>query len=140
MRAVVIHEYGGPEVLKLEERPEPQARDTEILVEVHATSVNPVDTKVRQNSSAQRTLPLILGFDVSGVVVRCGSRVTQWKPGDEVFATPNLFRNGAKAEYVAIDARSAARKPANVDHATAASGRAVLDTSPFNWQGCTAAG
>src|SRR5882762_492456 len=92
MRAVVIHEYGGPEVLKLEERPEPKVRDMDILVEVHATSVNPVDTKVRQNSSAQRTLPLILGFDVSGVVVRCGPRVTQWKPGDEVFATANLFR------------------------------------------------
>ena len=129
MRAVVIHEYGGPEVLRLEERPQPQVRDTDILVEVHATSVNPVDTKVRRNSSAQRTLPLILGFDVSGVVVRCGSRVTQWKPGDEIFATPNLFRNGANAEYVALDARSAARKPANVDHATAASLPLVSQTA-----------
>ena len=129
MRAVVIHEYGGPEVLKLEERPEPQVRDTDVLVEVHATSVNPVDTKVRQNSSAQRTLPFILGFDVSGVVVCCGSRVTQWKPGDEIFATANLFRNGANAEYVAIDARSAARKPANVDHATAASLPLVSQTA-----------
>jgi NADPH2:quinone reductase len=129
LRAVVIHEYGGPEVLKLEERPEPEVRDTDILVEVHATSVNPVDTKVRQNSSAQRTLPFILGFDVSGLVVRCGSRVTQWKPGDEIFATANLFRNGANAEYVALDARSAARKPANVDHATAASLPLVSQTA-----------
>jgi NADPH2:quinone reductase len=129
MRAVVIHEYGGLEVLKLEERPEPEVRDTDILVEVNATSVNPVDTKVRQNSSAQRTLPLILGFDVSGVVVRCGSRVTQWKVGDEVFAAPNLFRNGANAEYVALDARSAARRPVRVDHATAASLPLVSQTA-----------
>ena len=129
MRAVVIHEYGGPEVLRLEEQPEPALRDTDILVAVHATSVNPVDTKVRQNSSALRTLPIILGYDVSGVVVRCGSRATQWKPGDEVFATPNLFRNGADAEYVAVDARSAARKPANVDHATAASLPLVSQTA-----------
>jgi NADPH2:quinone reductase len=129
MRAVVIHEYGGLEVLKVEERPEPALRDTDILVEVHASSVNPVDTKVRQNSSAQRTLPLILGYDVSGVVVRCGARVTQWKSGDEIFAAPNLFRNGANAEYVAIDARSAARKPASVDHATAASLPLVCQTA-----------
>jgi NADPH:quinone reductase len=129
MRAVTIHEYGGPEVLTLEDCPEPEVRDTDILVAVHASSVNPVDTKVRQTRSSLRTLPVILGFDVSGVVVRCGVRVTQWKPGDEVFATPNLFRNGANAEYVAIDARSAARKPATVDHATAASLPLVSQTA-----------
>ncbi len=129
MRAVVIHEFGGPEVLKLEDRAEPELRETDVLVEVHATSVNPVDTKVRQNTSAQRTLPITLGFDVSGVVVRCGSRVTQWRPGDEIFAAPNLFRNGANADYVALDARSAARKPANVDHATAASLPLVSQTA-----------
>jgi NADPH:quinone reductase len=119
MRAMVIREHGAPGVLRLEERPEPELRETDVLVEVHATSVNPVDTKVRQRSGA-REFPIVLGYDVSGVVVRCGSRVTQWKPGDEIFATPNLFRNGANADYVAIDARSAARKPRNVDHASAA--------------------
>src|SRR5579862_4419424 len=77
MRAAVIHAFGGPEVLQIEERPEPVLRETDVLVEVHATSVNPVDTKVRASSSAPRALPLILGYDVSGVVVRCGSRVTQ---------------------------------------------------------------
>lgn len=120
MRAVVVSEYGGPDVLRMEERPEPTLRDTDILVEVYATSVNPVDTKIRSNAGAPRTLPFILGYDVSGVVVRCGSRVTQWKPGDPVFAAPNLFRDGANAQYVAIDSRSAARKPAAVDHVTAA--------------------
>jgi NADPH2:quinone reductase len=117
---MVIREHGAPAVLKPEEIPVPELRDTDVLVEVHATSVNPVDTKVRQRAGAAREFPIVLGYDVSGVVTRCGSRVTQWQPGDEVFAAPNLFRNGANAEYVAIDARSAARKPKNVDHATAA--------------------
>jgi NADPH2:quinone reductase len=75
---------------------------------------------VRQRSSGGREFPIVLGYDVSGVVVRCGARVTQWQPGDEIFAAPNLFRDGANADYVAIDARSTARKPRNVDHATAA--------------------
>src|SRR6201989_3048493 len=101
MRAMVIREHGGPEVLRLEELPTPELRDTDILVEVHASSVNPVDTKVRQRSGG-REFPIILGYDVSGIVARCGARVTQWKPGDEVFATSNLFRNGANADYVAI--------------------------------------
>ncbi len=120
MRAMVIHAHGGPEVLTPEERPEPSLREHDVLVQVHATSVNPVDTKVRRASSLPRQYPLILGYDVSGVIVRCGPSVTQWKPGDEIIAAPNLFRDGADAESVAIDARSAARKPAAVDHATAA--------------------
>lgn len=129
MRAAVIHSFGEPDVLTLEERPEPVLRETDVLVEVHATSVNPVDTKVRRSSSAPRALPLILGYDVSGVVVRCGTRATQWKPGDEIFAAPNLFRDGANAELVAIDARSAARKPRSVDHASAAALPLVSQTA-----------
>ena len=119
MRAMVIREHGGPDVLQLEEIPTPELRDTDVLVEVHATSVNPVDTKVRQRSGG-RELPLTLGYDVSGVVVRCGPRAQLWQPGDEIFATANLFRNGANAEFVALDGRSAARKPGSVDHVTAA--------------------
>ena len=120
MRAMVQREHGAPDVLHLEDLPEPSLRDTDVLVEVHATSVNPVDTKVRARATVPREWPLLLGYDVSGVVVRCGPRATQWKPGDEIFAAPNLFRPGANAEYVALDARSAARKPATLDHATAA--------------------
>lgn len=120
MRAMVLHRHGGPEELVPEERPQPPLRDTDLLIEVHATSVNPVDTKIRRGGGAQRQFPLILGYDVSGVVARCGARVSGWRPGDAVFAAPSLFRDGADAEYVAVDARSAARKPASVDHATAA--------------------
>jgi len=124
-------EYGGPEVLRLEELPEPVLRDTDILVAVHATSVNPVDTKVRARATVPRDFPLVLGYDVSGIVVRCGAGVTQWKPGDEIFAAPNLFRPGANAELVALDARSAARKPAVLDHASAAALPLVSQTA---WQ------
>jgi NADPH2:quinone reductase len=129
MRAMVIHSFGGPDVLQLEERPEPALRDTDVLVEVHAASINPVDTKVRQSTSVPRPLPLILGYDVSGVVVRCGARATQWKPGDEIIAAPNLFRDGSNAEYVALDARSAARKPAALDHIAAAALPLVSQTA-----------
>lgn len=128
MRAMVIREQGGPDVLTLEDRPEPELRDTDVLVEVHATSVNPVDTKVRQRGGS-RTFPIIMGYDVSGVVVRCGPRATQWQPGDEIFATANLFRNGANADYVALDGRSAARKPRTVDHITAAALPLVSQTA-----------
>jgi len=124
-------EYGGPEVLRLEELPEPVLRDTDILVAVHATSVNPVDTKVRARATVPRDFPLVLGYDVSGIVVRCGAGVTQWQPGDEIFAAPNLFRPGANAELVALDARSAARKPAALDHASAAALPLVSQTA---WQ------
>src|SRR6185369_12201266 len=119
MRAMVIREHGGPDVLRQEEIPTPELRETDVLVEVHATSVNPVDTKVRQRSGG-REFPITLGYDVSGVVVNCGPLAKMWQPGDEIFATANLFRNGANAEFVALDGRSAARKPRSVDHVTAA--------------------
>ena len=129
MRAMVQREHGTPDVLHLEELPEPALRETDVLLEVHATSVNPVDTKVRARASAPREWPLVLGYDVSGSVVRCGSRVTQWKVGDELIAAPNLFRPGANADYVAVDARSAARKPAALDHASAAALPLVSQTA-----------
>jgi NADPH2:quinone reductase len=129
MRAMVQREHGAPEVLHEEDLPEPVLRDTDVLLEVHATSVNPVDTKVRARATVPREWPLVLGYDVSGTVVRCGPRVTQWKPGDEIFAAPNLFRSGANADYVAVDARSAARKPAALDHASAATLPLVSQTA-----------
>jgi NADPH2:quinone reductase len=121
--------HGAAEVLEEREVPEPALRDTDILVAVHATSVNPVDVKTRRGGGAPRQFPLILGYDVSGVVVRRGARVSSWREGDEVFATANLFRDGANAQYVAIDARSAARKPASIDHATAAALPLVSQTA-----------
>jgi NADPH2:quinone reductase len=129
MRAMVQREHGSPDVLRFEEIPEPALRDTDVLVEVHATSVNPVDTKVRANATVKREWPLVLGYDVSGVVVKCGPLATQWQAGDEVFATPHLFRPGANAEYIAIDGRSAARKPSSIDHSVAATLPLVAQTA-----------
>jgi NADPH:quinone reductase len=129
MRAIFFREFGGPEVLQSGELPEPELRERDVLVEVRASSVNPVDTKVRSRKGAAREFPIVAGYDVSGVVVRCGPRATLWKPGDEVIAAPNLFRNGANAEYVAIDERSAAPKPKSVDHEHAAALPLVCQTA-----------
>jgi NADPH:quinone reductase len=129
MRAMAIRAAGGPENLEPVELATPELRDHDVLVEVRGSSVNPVDVKARRNPGASRPLPLVLGYDVSGVVAQCGPRVTAWKPGDEVFGAPNLFRPGANAQYVAIDARTVARKPASVDHATAAVLPLVVQTA-----------
>jgi NADPH:quinone reductase len=120
MRAIVLREHGGPEVLRLEEMPVPTPGRRQLLVQVHATSVNPVDTKVRRGGGARREMPIVLGFDVSGIVRACGPDVEGWREGDPVFGCPNLFGPGANAEYVLLDARAAAPKPSTVDHATAA--------------------
>jgi NADPH:quinone reductase-like Zn-dependent oxidoreductase len=123
MKAVRFHEYGGPEVLKYEDAPKPEAAAGEVLVRVHATSVNPVDWKIRAGhlkGFREYPLPFILGWDVSGVVESVGSGVTQWKAGDEVFGRPDIARPGAYAEYIAVREGEIARKPKGLDHLHAA--------------------
>lgn len=115
MRAVVIEKTGAPEVMRLGELPTPTPGEYELLVEVHATSVNPVDTKIRQGTRP-RELPLVLGYDLSGVVVKCGARVEDWHVGDEVYGCPHIFRHGANAEFALLDARAAAPKPRSLSH------------------------
>jgi len=121
MRAMTIPDYGPPEVLKLQDMPEPAPAAGELLIDVHAAALNPVDYKIRSGKfRAPRELPIIPGFDVSGVVIGVGAGVTSFKEGDAVYAMPSVFRNGAHAERVTIDARTAARKPESLDHAAAA--------------------
>ena len=120
MRAIVLREHGGPEVLVPEELSPPTPGRHDLLVQVHATSVNPVDAKVRRGGGAARAFPIVLGYDASGVVRACGRDVEGWSEGDDVFGCPNLFGAGANAEYVLLDARAAARKPSTIDHAAAA--------------------
>ncbi len=120
MKAMVINQQGGLDVFQLRERPEPTLREQDILIRVHATAVNPVDYKIRRGSMVTRKFPLILGYDVSGTVVALGKAVTQFKLGDEVYASPNLFGDGANAEYVAVDSRAAALKPKILDHVASA--------------------
>jgi NADPH:quinone reductase-like Zn-dependent oxidoreductase len=121
MKAVRIHEYGGPEVLKYEDAPKPQPGPGEVLIRVHATSVNPVDWKVRAGyvkGMLNHKLPLIPGWDVSGVV-EAGGPGTQMKPGDEVYSRPDLGRDGTYAEYVVVKESEVGAKPKSIDHVTA---------------------
>jgi NADPH:quinone reductase-like Zn-dependent oxidoreductase len=134
MKAIRFHEYGGPEVLRYEEVPRPEPGEGDVLVRVHAASINPVDWKIRAGyMQAVRPFPLpyILGWDFSGVVESVGAGVTEWKPGDEVYARPDTGRSGAYAEYTAVRAAEIARKPRSLDHVHAA---AVPLTALTAWQ------
>jgi len=124
MKAVRIHAYGGPEVLHHEENvPLPTLEPKDILIRVRAAAVNPVDWKIREGylqGALRHTLPLILGWDVSGEVVEVDPAVTEFKVGDEVYARPDIERDGGYAEYIAVKASDAARKPTRLDHLHAA--------------------
>lgn len=99
-------------------RPEPGPRD--LLVQVRAVSVNPVDTKVRRRAAADPGGWKVLGWDAAGVVVDVGADVSRFAPGDEVFYAGSLNRQGTNAEYHAVDARIVGRKPSSLDFAQAA--------------------
>jgi NADPH:quinone reductase-like Zn-dependent oxidoreductase len=114
MKAVVIHETGGPEVLRWEEAPDPEPDDGEVLVRVHAASVNPADWKNRQGYR-EAPLPRVLGFDFSGTVE--ASRADGLDEGDEVFG---LASSGSYAELATASATAIARKPEGVSHEQAA--------------------
>jgi NADPH:quinone reductase-like Zn-dependent oxidoreductase len=123
VKAVRIHTYGGPEVLKYEEVPRPQAAAGEVLIRVHAAGVNPVDWKIREGYLKKflpHTLPLILGWDVSGVVEAAGPGVTRLNVSDEVYSRPDISRDGAYAEYIVVRESEVALKPWSLDHIHAA--------------------
>ncbi len=120
MKAVRIHRYGGPEVLLYEDTPQPQPADDEILLKVKASGVNPIDWKIREGyvrGWLTHELPLTLGAELSGVVEQVGAGVSNFKPGDEVFAYPSLARCGAYAEFIAVKGSEAALKPKSKDFA-----------------------
>jgi len=134
MKAVTIHSFGGPEVLQLEELPVPEPAQGEVLVRVHAASVNPVDWKTREGKyppvSAQR-LPLVLGRDVAGHVERCGPGVRGFSAGEAVYAMLDR-EHGGYAEYVIVKADDLAAKPERLDFTGAA---AVPLAAMTAWQG-----
>ncbi len=134
MKAVRIHAYGGPAVLHYEDVPMPLLASDDILIRVRAAAVNPVDWKIREGylqGFLHHKLPLILGWDVSGEVIEVGPEATGFKVGDEVYARPDIERDGSYAEYIAVKASDAARKPATLDHVHAA---AVPLTALTAWQ------
>src|SRR5207247_677796 len=114
MKAMVIHEYGGPEVLKYEDVPRPEPKEDQILIRVIAAGVNPVDGMIRSGmfgKDGNRAFPIILGGDVAGVVEKVGSKITKFKAGDPVFAYISLDDSGGYAEYALGTEREAAPKP-----------------------------
>ncbi|MGW3112278.1 NADP-dependent oxidoreductase [Streptomyces sp. NPDC001091] len=120
MRAISQDEYGTPEVLKETELPRPEPGLSEILVSVRAAGLNPTDWKHRATGLFLGRLPLVLGWDVSGVVEAVGYGVTLFKPGDEVFGMlPYPYGVGSHAEYVTGPARAFAHKPDSIDHVQA---------------------
>ncbi|MEU4739986.1 NADP-dependent oxidoreductase [Actinosynnema sp. NPDC023658] len=120
MRAVLVEAFGEPEVLRVRDVPRPVPASDEVLVEVRAAGVNPIDWKVRRDG-LWHTAPWAPGWDVSGVVVSVPAGENRFEVGDEVFGMPHFPRPaGAYAEYVAAPARHFARKPANLDHVHAA--------------------
>ena len=123
MKAVRMHSYGGPEVLQYEDAPRPQLRKDEVLIRVHAAGVNPLDWKVRaglSNGTVQHKLPLIPGWDVSGVVDEVGAGASQFKKGDEVIAMADPTRDGAYGDYIAVCEAALAPKPKSLHHVRAA--------------------
>lgn len=117
MRAIQQEVLGGPEVLQEVDVPKPTPGFGELLVAVRAAGVNPTDWRNRAHALTVDRLPLILGWDVSGIVDEVGPGVTLFKPGDEVFGMlPYPHGVGSHAEYVTGPARAFANKPANIDH------------------------
>ena len=123
MKAVVFDRYGSVEVLQYREIEKPIAKSNELLVRVRASSVNPVDWKVRQGHVQLLSgfnFPRIVGSDISGVVVEIGQEVTKFQPGDEVYTFLNPMTGGACSEYCAVPESAVAIKPKNITHAEAA--------------------
>ncbi|MCP3757198.1 NADP-dependent oxidoreductase [Streptomyces sp. TBY4] len=122
MRAIVVSQWGGPEVLTETELDRPEPGMGEVLVRVHAAGVNPVDWKTRASGALIPWGPVpAVGWDVSGTVEAVGLGVTLFQPGDEVFGMPRFpYQAGAYAEYVTAPARHFSRKPASIDHVQAA--------------------
>ena len=123
MKAVRIHSYGGPQVLVEENAPMPKPLSEEVLIEVHAAGVNPIDWKVREGYAKgwlRHKLPLVLGWDVSGVIKELGSGVKGFKKGDEVYGKLDTGRDGAYAEYAVTRFENIALKPRTLDHTHAA--------------------
>ena len=124
MKAFFIERYGNKDRVRVGDLPIPELRDTDLLIQIHAAGVNPLDNKIRDGefkAILPYRFPLILGNDVAGVVVKVGAKVQQFKLGDEVYARPAANRIGTFAEFVAINEADVAIKPKKLSMAEAAS-------------------
>ncbi|MGG5505535.1 MULTISPECIES: NADP-dependent oxidoreductase [unclassified Myroides] len=143
MKAITLEGFGGVEHLHYKEIPIPQPKANEVLIRTKAISINPVDIKVRTRQAplAEQLLqhhPLILGWDISGIIVQVGDTVSDFSVGDEVFGMVNFVGHGQTyAEYVAAPAHHVALKPKNISHAAAAASTLAALTA---WQAFTSYG
>ena len=119
MKAAYIEQFGGPEMLKVGDLPDPVPGPGQVVVDTFAASVNGADWKVCAGEYAQMTFPVIPGRDFSGVVSALGAGVTDWKIGDEVFGVLETGRDGTYCEKIAIGADIIARKPPTLSHVDA---------------------
>jgi NADPH:quinone reductase-like Zn-dependent oxidoreductase len=131
MKAIVVREYGGPEVLKYEDATRPEPKDDEILIRVAAAGVNPVDAYIRAGRYKTGNLPFIPGMDVSGVVEKTGANVTRFKGGDPVYAYLSFKEQGGYAEFAIAKENEAAPKPKAISYEQAA---AVPLAATTAWQ------
>jgi NADPH:quinone reductase-like Zn-dependent oxidoreductase len=134
MKAIVVHKYGGPEVLKYEDIRRPEPKEDQILVRVIAAGVNPVDGMIRSGMFAKyekAAFPMILGADIAGIVEKVGSKITKFKPGDAVYAYVSLKNGGGYAEYAVAPQGEASPKPESLTYVEAAAVPVVALTA---WQ------
>src|SRR3984893_3568869 len=134
MKAIVAHQYGGPEVLKLEEVQVPAPKEDEMFVKVFAAGVNSFDGMLRSGKYAKPNgtqLPWHPGYDIAGVVEKVGDKVTKFKVGDPVYAMISILKGGGYAEYALAKETDAALKPATLNFVEAAGAPSVALTA---WQ------
>ena len=123
MKAMIIDKYGKVP-MHMTEVPTPEINEYEVLAEIHAASINPIDFKIRDGKVKmllKYEMPLILGNDFAGVITKVGSKVTRFKVGDEIYARPRKNKIGTFAEYIAIHEDDIALKPKNLSFEEAAS-------------------
>ena len=124
MKAFIVDRYKSKDGLRFGDTPDPELRDEDVMVQVHAASVNPLDPKIRDGEFKfilPYRLPLVLGNDLAGVVVRVGPKVRGFEPGDKVYARPNQDRIGTFAEFISMNEADVALKPKNLTMEEAAS-------------------
>lgn len=136
MKAIILNEFGGIDKLLMTELALPDILEHEVLIEVKAISINPVDVRTRSGIAMADYLkhnrPLILGWDISGIVTKTGSKVSKFKIGDAVFGMVNFLGHGrGYAEYVAASENHIAHKPLNISHDEAAAATLAALTA---WQ------
>lgn len=124
MKAFITDRYSKQDPMRLGEMPEPELGDDDVLIEVHAAGLNQLDSKIKSGEFKlilPYRMPLVLGHDVAGVVSRVGSRVQQFKVGDEVYSRAPDHRIGTLAQFIAVNESAVARKPASLSMEEAAS-------------------